>query len=259
MDEHRTRDLLWRSPLAVDLLRYAMAALVVLSAAGAAALVAGRLPRGDVGSEAEDAVLLDLPPALASSAPPGDVAEEPPQPAMEAAAAVAPARPVEPEAPQPPPDEPPLPKEVTVPEPPIVKTQPAATPPPVAAAPAQQEVAPAGSPAPVKDAAILATEAAHRRAAHALSRWQQALAARIAGAKGGVHSGGDTGTVTLAFAIDRHGRLVASHVARSSGSPRLDGAALAMLARAAPFPDPPGTADEAALRFTIPVAFAARR
>jgi protein TonB len=47
------------------------------------------------------------------------------------------------------------------------------------------------------------------------------------------------GTVQLAFSLDRRGRVVASHIAKSSGSSSLDEATLDLVRRAQPFPAPP--------------------
>lgn len=270
MPDQRSRDILWRPSRRADLARYALAAVFVLGTAGAATFALHRLPDGQSAGEAEDAVILDLPPALASSAPPSEAADGPEQQASEAAPPAAPPREVAPEAtpddappeqpPQPQPDDPPPPDAVkpdAATPPPPAKPPDATTPPAVAAAPAQEEMAPAGSQAPVKDAAPIASEAARRRAAHALSRWQQAMLIRLEGAKSGARSGGERGTVTLAFTIDRSGRLVSSRVAQGSGSRRLDQAALALLGRAAPFPAPPAGSPDA-LSFTVPVAFARR-
>ncbi len=293
MAERGSRDILWQpSSLRRDAVRHALAAALVLAAVGGAAFASNHLPQGDAAGEVDDAVLLDLPPALASSTPLSEAAEGPEQQAMEASAPVETPKEVAPDPkpddapkdapqdtppkqvlsqapaqPEPPPPEPPpvAPRPAAVlpppdqPPPPPVKTPADAAPPPVAAAPAQEEMAPAGSQAPVPEAEPVDSEAARRRAAHALSRWQQAMLVRLQLAKSGLRAAGQTGTATVAFAIDRRGRLLTSRIAHSSGSSRLDQAALSLLARAAPFPDPPTGARDDALQFTVPVAFAARR
>lgn len=50
---------------------------------------------------------------------------------------------------------------------------------------------------------------------------------------------GNTGTAVIAFSIGSNGGLASLSVARSSGSARLDQAALTVIRRAAPFPVPP--------------------
>jgi len=63
--------------------------------------------------------------------------------------------------------------------------------------------------------------------------------------------------VLVTFEIDRLGRLLSSQVAKSSGDASFDGAALAMLKRAAPLPPPPPAVADEGLSFTIPVEFKA--
>jgi protein TonB len=88
-------------------------------------------------------------------------------------------------------------------------------------------------------------------------RWQNQLGAHIdrfkrpAAARRG-------STATVAFTIDRQGRLVQSSIVQSAGSPALDQEALAMLARAVPMPRPPDDVTNAELTFTIPVHFGDR-
>ena len=290
MGEAEPRDILWRpgSPLA-DLGRYALAGAVVASLAGGVVLALGRVPDdGQVASETDEAVLIDLPPALASSTPASEANAGPQQQAAEAAAPVAPAPPLAeatpdttdrppkadpPTAPKPPEPAPPIAPDPVVPTPPpsdpppepLAETPPLPSPPekpvapPVAAASAQEEVAPAGSQVPVKDAEPIDSDVARRRAARAISRWQQAMLVRLEGAKGSARSSGQTGTVTVAFAINRQGQLTRSRVARGSGLLQLDREALALLARAAPFPAPPAGAGDPGLSFTVPIVFAHRR
>lgn len=63
------------------------------------------------------------------------------------------------------------------------------------------------------------------------------------------------GTCLISFRIDRDGRLLSLHLARSSGTVMLDRLALRTMAGAAPFPPPPDALDEAALNFTIAFSF----
>lgn len=63
------------------------------------------------------------------------------------------------------------------------------------------------------------------------------------------------GGVTLAFVIDRQGRVLSSQVIRSSGNPLLDQAALAMLEAAQPLPRPPSDLGGDRLSLTYETAF----
>jgi len=67
------------------------------------------------------------------------------------------------------------------------------------------------------------------------ANYLRSLSARLASRKFSP-SGAPTGTVVVRFSVSRSGGLLARSVARSSGSSVLDGAALSMVARAAPFP-----------------------
>ena len=68
----------------------------------------------------------------------------------------------------------------------------------------------------------------------------------------------ETGTVQLAFSIDREGRVVSSAVERSSGYATLDQEAIATVGRAQPFPVPPAGMPGATFNFTLPVPFSIR-
>ncbi|MGD0633764.1 MAG: TonB family protein [Beijerinckiaceae bacterium] len=230
-------------------------AVVLMLAAGFVAWLDGRAPDGPAALGLDDAVLLDLPPAPASSAPVSDAVDGPKQQASEAVASPAPPKEADP-APEPQrnqedlnPD--PVDRgEIAQPSP-----KPELTTPPVAATPAQEEMAPASSLAPVMAADLIDSEAAKLQAAQALTQWQKAMLNRLEAAKAGTRSGGLAGTVEIAFTIDRKGNLLSRRIARSSGSSRLDQAALGLLNRAAPFPVPPDGMTDAALSFTVPIVF----
>jgi protein TonB len=95
-----------------------------------------------------------------------------------------------------------------------------------------------------------------RPAAAAVMTWRRMIAAQIKRHhRYPPDAEGQHGTATLAFRIDRQGRVVSRRIVHSAGSPILDKDALALIMRAQPFPaPPPGTADEA-LSMTVPVEF----
>lgn len=70
---------------------------------------------------------------------------------------------------------------------------------------------------------------------------------------------GQGGTVKVKFAIDRQGKLISKELAESSGSELLDTAALQMIERSEPFPEPPVEVKDDMLNFTVPVIFATRK
>jgi protein TonB len=91
-----------------------------------------------------------------------------------------------------------------------------------------------------------------------LIQWQNALAAHLGRFKrypSQARSRGEQGTATVAFTINRDGRLLNSRILQSSGSSLLDDETLTMLARAQPMPKPPITAPDSALSFVVPVRF----
>lgn len=63
------------------------------------------------------------------------------------------------------------------------------------------------------------------------------------------------GTVTVTFTLNRGGSVIASHIARGSGSAELDREALEMLKRAQPFPAPPPGLSDAQFPFTAPMRY----
>jgi protein TonB len=65
----------------------------------------------------------------------------------------------------------------------------------------------------------------------------------------------EQGVVQLAFSLDRHGMVVASRVAASSGSAALDEEAIALIRRAQPFPPPPPELAGAQVDLTVPIRF----
>lgn len=67
-----------------------------------------------------------------------------------------------------------------------------------------------------------------------------------------------SGTVVVAFTIDRQGNLLSHKVEASSGSTDLDKAAITALEKAAPFPAWPPEIDNPPLTFTVPFKFTVR-
>jgi TonB family protein len=94
--------------------------------------------------------------------------------------------------------------------------------------------------------------------AAAVGKWHKALAARLARYNRYPAQGNSAeGLVSVAFTIDRKGKVLSSRIEKTSGSTVLDAEALALLARAAPFPAPPPEVTDAELTFVVPVHFTA--
>lgn len=67
--------------------------------------------------------------------------------------------------------------------------------------------------------------------------------------------GGGAGTSSVAFTIDRAGRVLSARLIRSSGSAALDGEAVALARRASPVPAPPASIGKGSITLTVPVRF----
>ena len=61
--------------------------------------------------------------------------------------------------------------------------------------------------------------------------------------------------IILTFTLDRRGRVLSSNVVRGSGNAAFDDAALAMMKRSDPVPQPPPVVADEGLTFTLPVIF----
>ena len=93
----------------------------------------------------------------------------------------------------------------------------------------------------------------------ATASWQQSLLARLAKVQRYPAQAREVqGVVSLAFTIDRHGKVVSSRIVTSSGSAVLDAEALDLIKRAAPLPPPPADIADSDLSFIVPIRFAAR-
>ncbi|MCP3447768.1 TonB family protein [Bradyrhizobium sp. CCGUVB14] len=90
--------------------------------------------------------------------------------------------------------------------------------------------------------------------------WRARIAAHINSNKyfpgGGL---GQTGKAKVTFAIDRSGKLISRALTESTGSRALDDAALAIIARAEPYPAPPPELKDDSFSFTVPMNFAGRQ
>ena len=69
------------------------------------------------------------------------------------------------------------------------------------------------------------------------------------------YPGGGGGTSSVAFTIDRSGRVLSARLIRSSGSAILDREAVALARRASPVPAPPANIGRGSIVLTVPVRF----
>jgi TonB family protein len=90
----------------------------------------------------------------------------------------------------------------------------------------------------------------------ALQSWQRELIAQIERHKSFPASArGRSGVATVAFSIDRSGRLTSVRIFASSGSAAFDEAALDLIRRSQPFSTPPAALRESDLSFIAPVRY----
>jgi protein TonB len=241
-----------------EAMRWTAAAAMVLLAHAAVITPYMMLERPDSGTQAEEpAITIDFaPPEVVQPDPappveeqkPEEVVPPPPPPPVEAATPppeeVAP----DPEPPPPPkPDEPTIPDEKPVPPPKVEKpkvAQPVKKPPP---------------PKPVRQASLAPTVGAPSVGSSASQAdWRGLLRAALLRNKrypSEAASNHETGSVVIAFAVDRGGRVVSRHVVRSSGHPSLDQEALATVDRSQPLPVPPSDIPSGDLKMTVPLNF----
>jgi protein TonB len=119
--------------------------------------------------------------------------------------------------------------------------------------PPQREAA-----APPRAAAPAAAAAAPSQAPAAplvsVASWRGTLVAHLNRFKR-FPPGGSSGVATVAFSIDRAGRVTSASLARSSGDAALDAEAVSMVRRASPVPAPPAEVGGSSISLTVPVRF----
>lgn len=107
--------------------------------------------------------------------------------------------------------------------------------------------------------AMAPVQAAPRQtASNAVPDWQSRLQTHLERHKrypAAAQARQERGVVLVSFEMDRGGRLLTSRVERTSGHAALDDEALALLARAQPFPSPPPELAGAQVRVAVPIRF----
>lgn len=258
---HRAAAVLYDTPRRREWQRWlpAAALMAMLHAGALAAVTAWPAMIAPPGAEAPP-VLIDLSPVAAAPATPLDLA---PGPEMQQQAAVpsAPAEsapaPVEstiaPTPPQPTPEVPVPPQtthDVSKHEPPKHQARPQ---------PVEPHAPRSSAPTHTQRVATRETHAAPGVSASAASATYDALLVahlhRFKQYAAGARAAGQQGTAVLAFTLNRHGQVLASHLARSSGSAALDADTLALLRRAQPLPAFPPEMPQASKSFVVPLNY----
>ncbi len=224
-----------------------------------------------------DAVMINLAP-LAVAPPPQDEVETPPQPDEVQPDTPPPPTPIEPPPPEPQQpvtatQAPVAPEVLPAPQPEVVMAPPPPPPPPKAE---EKPIEKKPPPKPVvkheakpraevkstrSDLPHAAREAAPTPGLNGASvaDWKSEIVMRISSVKRypeAARSQGTSGTATVAFSVDRSGRVVSARLSASSGSSILDQEALATVRRANPLPAPPPGVPGGS--FTIPLHFSVR-
>ncbi len=91
-------------------------------------------------------------------------------------------------------------------------------------------------------------------ASKSLADWRGKVLAHLNSNKRGVRNG--AGTATVAFKIDRSGKVTSAQVVTSSGNKALDAEAVALTQRASPVPPPPADVAGSSLYLKVPIRFA---
>jgi protein TonB len=97
-----------------------------------------------------------------------------------------------------------------------------------------------------------------RPSAAQLTSWHRAIAIQLERHKNypaSAQTRHETGVATVAFTINREGRVVATRIIGSSGFASLDQETIATVQRAAPFPPPPANLAGPTFDFTVPIQF----
>jgi len=185
-------------------------------------------------------------PQVAALPEPVPVEPPPPVPAAEVVLPMPPEKPVEEKI-----ETPPKPREV--PKKDAKKEQPKkkkAAPPRTAAAAPTRSAAPA-SPQQGVTARSNATD----------NDWRSRLIAQLQRSKrypAGAQSRREQGTAVLNFTMDRNGRVLSRHIARSSGVAELDAEVMALVMRAQPLPPFPASMAQPRMTLSVPIRFSVR-
>jgi periplasmic protein TonB len=92
----------------------------------------------------------------------------------------------------------------------------------------------------------------------AVARWRDLVVARLQSVKRYPSGEDGEGTASVSFSVDRNGRMLSRHLARSSGVAALDREVMEMIQRAQPFPSFPAAMAQSVVSLTVPVHFSRR-
>lgn len=133
---------------------------------------------------------------------------------------------------------------------------------PVASSVSQETAAPPPVEAPVAEVAVAPRQGLSTKPSKATLTWQKAVALHLNKHKkypSDARSQGHEGVASVSFVIDRSGRVISTHLDKSSGSALLDQEAIEVFARASPFPTPPSDVPNVTFSFTQAIYFNIKR
>jgi len=246
-------------------LRWTAAGLAVIGLHAGGLWLARNWPQpADGTGGAPAAIMMELSPlAVAPDLPQQNIAPGPQMTEAEDQPAPEPEKPTEEKA-EPKPESNPVETKVTPPERPKAEKAEVVLPPktePKASQPraktkqkaAPRTTAPPGSQARRADRSAAPADGAS--AAMAQASWRGALMAHFNRLKRFPSGAAGTGTATVAFTIDRSGRVLSSRLVRSSGDIALDAEALSLSRRASPVPAPPPSVGGGSITIAVPIKF----
>jgi protein TonB len=120
---------------------------------------------------------------------------------------------------------------------------------------APQTTAPPTSQAQRADTAAAPFASSSQTPSMSPASWRGALMAHLNRYKRFPSGAAGTGTVTVAFTIDRSGRVLSSRLVRGSGDAALDAEAVSLPRRASPVPAPPPNIGGGSVTLAVPIRF----
>ena len=97
-------------------------------------------------------------------------------------------------------------------------------------------------------------------AQNTVEAWKKKIVIRLASKKEfPPGANGQGGKAMVKFVIDRQGKLISKELIESTGFEQLDAAALRIIERAEPFPEPPAEVKDDTSSFTVPIVFEKRK
>jgi periplasmic protein TonB len=120
---------------------------------------------------------------------------------------------------------------------------------------AEATAAPSSENIPEGPRSVAPAQGIGESARRARATWQRELMAHLDKHKRYPANALKSAEILVSFVLDRMGHVLSSSVVKGSGDPAFDAAALSMLKRSDPVPQPPPLVADEGLSFTLPVIF----